>query len=199
VIIFQKHGKCHRTRYLDTCLKAAQEWEDEVAKLQILTIIQRGKDWVFWHRLNFALGKHLHDRSVWAVQVEDDHGEVLNYEIEEGVQKAVFNEVCPKCCNLAEDAPICKGALRGQFGYTTTSPSAQLVLDGLYTFPSTINDASMELFLENFPSSLNCSTPLSHMNHFAGTLATVVEEGEGGHLFVPVRLALWSLYCRSRL
>ncbi len=44
VIIFQKHGKRHRTQHLDTCLKAAQEREDEVAKLQILTIIQGGKD-----------------------------------------------------------------------------------------------------------------------------------------------------------
>jgi hypothetical protein len=81
------------------------------------------------------------------VQVEDDHGGVLNYEIEEGLQEAIFNEVCPKHYNLAEDAPICKGALRGQFGYTTTSPSAQLVLDGLYAFPSNIDDATMVPFL----------------------------------------------------
>ncbi len=103
---------------------------------------------MFWHRLNFALGKHLCGRSIWAVQVEDGHDGVLGYQTEEGAQEAIFNEVHCNCYSLAEDAPIFKGALRGQFGYTTTSPSAQLVLDGLYAFPSNINDATRELFLK---------------------------------------------------
>ncbi len=82
------------------------------------------------------------------MQVEDGVGGVLNFETEESVQEAIFNEVHQKRCNLAEDAPICKGALRGQFGYTATSPTAQPVLDGTYNFPSDIDEATKELFVE---------------------------------------------------
>ncbi len=49
---------------------------------------------------------------------------------EEAVQEAIFNEVHRKKYNLAEEAPICQGVLRNQFGYTATSPTAQSVLDG---------------------------------------------------------------------
>jgi hypothetical protein len=47
-----------------------------------------------------------------------------------------------------EDAPICKGALWGQFGYIATSPTAQSILDGTYNFPSNIDEATKELFVE---------------------------------------------------
>ncbi len=73
---------------------------------------------------------------------------MLNNEIKEGVLETIFNEVHCKRNNLAEDAPICKGALRCQFGYTATSPTAQSVLDGLYAFPFDINEATRELFME---------------------------------------------------
>jgi hypothetical protein len=49
---------------------------------------------------------------------------------------------------LAEDLPICQGALWGQFGYMATSPTAQLVLDGSYNFLPKINKATKELFVE---------------------------------------------------
>ncbi len=104
--------KCHRRQHLDTCLKAAQKQEDEVAEYQILAIIQWGKDQAFWCRLYFALGKHLHGRCVRTVQVKDCHGGMLDYETEEGVQETIFNEVHCKHYNLADNAPICKGALR---------------------------------------------------------------------------------------
>ncbi len=49
---------------------------------------------------------------------------------------------------MAEDVPICQGALQGQFGYMATSPTAQLVLDGSYNFPPDIDEATKELFVE---------------------------------------------------
>ncbi len=64
-----------------------------------------------------------------AVQVKDGAGGVLDFDTEEAVQEAIFNEVHRKQYNLAEEAPICQGALRGQFGYTATSPTARSVLD----------------------------------------------------------------------
>jgi hypothetical protein len=43
------------------------------------------------------------------MQVEDGAGGVIDYETEEGVQEAIFNEVHWKRYNLAEEAPICQG------------------------------------------------------------------------------------------
>ncbi len=62
--------------------------------------------------------------------------------------EAIFKKVHRKQYNLVEDAPICKGALWGQFGYSATSPTAQSVLDGTYNFPSKIDEATKELFVE---------------------------------------------------
>ncbi len=126
----------------------AQDWDDNVAECQILAIIKREKDWAFWRRLNFALAKHIHGWSVWTVQVEDGAGSVIDYKTEEGVHKAIFNEVHRKRYNLAEEAPICQGGLRGQFGYTSTSPTAKMVLDGTYNFPPDMDAATRELFKE---------------------------------------------------
>jgi hypothetical protein len=65
-----------------------------------------------------------------------------------GVQNAIFNEVHWKRYNLAEEAPICKGPLRGQFDYMLTLPTAQSVLDGSYDYPPDIDEATKELFEE---------------------------------------------------
>ena len=49
---------------------------------------------------------------------------------------------------MAEEAPICKGFLQGQFGYMLTSPTARSILDGSYDFPPDIDNAMKELFKE---------------------------------------------------
>jgi hypothetical protein len=86
--------------------------------------------------MNYALGKHIHSRSVWVVQVEDGAGGVIEYKTKESVQEAIFNEVHQKRYNLAEEALICQGVLlRGQFGYISTSLTVQTILDGTYNFP----------------------------------------------------------------
>ncbi len=82
------------------------------------------------------------------MQVEDGFGGVIDVNTEEGVQEVIFSKVHCKQYNLAEEAPICKGALRGQFRYTATTLTAQSVLDGTYNFPSNIDKATKELFVE---------------------------------------------------
>ncbi len=126
----------------------AQDWEDDVAERQILAIIKRENDWAFWRRLNFALGKNIHGWSIRVVQVEDGASRVIDNETEEGVQEAMFNEVHRKRYNLAEEALICQGELRGQFGYISTSPTVKTVLDGTYNFPPNMDMATRELFEE---------------------------------------------------
>jgi hypothetical protein len=64
------------------------------------------------------------------------------------VQNAIFNEVHRKRYNLAEEAPICRGTLRGQFEYMSTLPTAWLVLEGSYDFPPHIDKSTKELFKE---------------------------------------------------
>ena len=82
------------------------------------------------------------------MQVKDGTGGVLDCTTEDTVQEAIFNKVHRKQYNLAEEALICQGVLRGQFGYTATSPTAQSVLDGSYRFPPEIDAATKELFKE---------------------------------------------------
>jgi hypothetical protein len=85
---------------------------------------------------------------VRAVQVEDGAGGVPDVNTKEAVQEAIFNEVHRKRYNLAEEAPICQGALHGQFGYSATSPTARSVLDGTYKFPPDMDASTRELFEE---------------------------------------------------
>ncbi len=80
--------------------------------------------------------------------MEDGAGRVIDHKSEERVQEAIFNKVHQKWYNLAEEAPICQGGLRGQFGYISTSPTAKAVLDGTYNFPPDIDVATKELFKE---------------------------------------------------
>jgi hypothetical protein len=75
-------------------------------------------------------------------------GGVLDFDIKEAVQDAIFSEVHRKRYNLAEEAPICQGTLCGQFGYTATSPTARSILDGMNDFPPDMDDATRELFEE---------------------------------------------------
>ncbi len=82
------------------------------------------------------------------MQEENGFRGVLDFDNKEGMQEAILNEVQSKRYNLAEDAPICQGALRGRFGYMAIFPTAQPVLDGSYDFPPDIEKATKELFTE---------------------------------------------------
>ena len=61
------------------------------------------------------------------------------------MNKAIWDEVHQKRYFLAEIAPICKGQLKGDFGYFATSHSAKKVLDVTYAFPDNIDEATKEI------------------------------------------------------
>ncbi len=92
------------------------------------------------------------------MQVEDENGGVLDFDMQEGVQNAIFNEVYQKWYNLVEEVLICKDTLRGQFGYMSTLPTAWLVLEGSYDFPLDIDESTKEL-LKNVQRSNQLSQP----------------------------------------
>jgi hypothetical protein len=88
---FRKHGKGQHRQHLDQCLEGAKDRLDEEAEQNILAIIRWEKDRSFWQRLNYALGRHVQGRSIGEVQVEDRNGGILEFDMQEGVQSAIFN------------------------------------------------------------------------------------------------------------
>ena len=54
---FWKHGKQYRRKHLYKCLQDAKDAEDNAKEKEILAIIQRKKDRVFWRQINYSMGK----------------------------------------------------------------------------------------------------------------------------------------------
>ena len=85
---------------------------------EILAIIKREKDWSFWRQINYVMGKP-RGGSVRRVLTKDgdEEGTLSEHLTEESVTEAIFTNIPRKRFFLAEAAPICSGALYGQFGY----------------------------------------------------------------------------------
>ena len=45
---------------------------------------------------------------------------------------------------MAEQAPICQGCLRGEFGYLANNPALAAVLAGTYNFPASMHQGTHE-------------------------------------------------------
>ena len=54
---FFQHGHRYRRKHLNNRLVVAQERYNEEAKSKILSVIQREKDGLYWHRLNYLMSK----------------------------------------------------------------------------------------------------------------------------------------------
>eukprot|EP00956_Cyclotella_meneghiniana_P029293 scaffold70426_cov59-Cyclotella_meneghiniana.AAC.4 len=141
---FEIHGDKYRTKHLKKRLEVAQANSDDVAERRILDIIRREQDRSFWRRLNYALGKK-RGSSVSAVQVKDKDGNITEYNSQQEVQDIIWSEVHQSRYHLAEEAPICNGKLRGEFGYSATSIAAREVLNGSYQFEEDFDEATKRL------------------------------------------------------
>jgi hypothetical protein len=64
------------------------------------------------------------------------------------VESTLFGEIQGKRFYLAEQAPICKGRLRGEFGYMANTPAGRAVLSGDYKFAEDLDVGTRELFEE---------------------------------------------------
>ena len=143
---FEIYGDAYRTKHLKKRLEVARQNEDEVSERRILEIIQREQDRAYWRRLNSALGKR-RGSSVSAVQMKDDDGLMTEYNSQKSVQDVIWSEVHQKRYHLAEEAPICNGKLRGEFGYSATSLAAKAVLSGTYEFGEDFDAATKRLMV----------------------------------------------------
>ncbi len=65
----------------------------------------------------------------WGNQGEDhateqEDGTVIEHSSQEDLQNAIWTNIHRKRFYLAEEAPLCSGPLRGQFGYNAITPTA---------------------------------------------------------------------------
>ena len=70
---------------------------------------------------------------------------LIEYDTQDTMQQAIWDNIHHKRFHLAEDAPICKGQLREDFGYNAVSPVAQAILEGTYQYPVDFDQATKEL------------------------------------------------------
>ena len=80
--------------------------------------------------------------------MEDNDGTVRKANTMREVEGTLFQEIHGKRFYLAKQAPICKGRLRGDFGYMANMPSSKAVLKGRYTFPTGGDEGTKELLNE---------------------------------------------------
>ncbi len=103
------------------------------------------------------------------------------------MKNTIFSEIHEKRYTLAGEAPICKGELFNQFGYTANTPASKAVLNGMYQAPVGTDTATSDLFAEIAAIWKKGSRKLSVHNHKTGTIETVLENGEQGDFIIRVR------------
>jgi hypothetical protein len=142
---FRKNGRQYCKKHLADCLAQARDREDSEWEREILAIIQWERDRLFWHRLNYVMGK-ARSGSVRKVLIEDeDSGTLTEHATQESVQQTIFDNIHRKRFYLAEAAPACNGRLRGLFGYNATTITAAHILAGTYNFPEDFDQATREI------------------------------------------------------
>lgn len=144
---FQKHGGKFRQQHLQTRLSKAKARKNKVAEQQILNILRREKDQALWRRLNFSMAKR-QGRSVRMVQWAEEDGAIIEAMTQQAVENSIWEDIHGKRFHIAEQAPICQGRLRGQFGYMASTPSAQAVLNRTYDYPEDMHEGMQELLRE---------------------------------------------------
>lgn len=125
----------------------AQSKRNSKAEHQILGIIKSERERAFWRRLNHAMAKKS-GRSVTRVQVVERDGSVWESATKREVESTLFGEIHGKRFYLAEQAPICKGRMRGEFGYMANTSAGRAVLSGKYHFSSVNDIGTRELLKE---------------------------------------------------
>jgi hypothetical protein len=142
----KRTGWMVRRKFLRERTQLATKRDDLVTATKILAIIQREKDRRFWGGLHFAMGKK-RGRSVSMVQVEQQDGTIVEHTSQQAVEETIFNEIHRKRFFSAEDAPICKPALKVLFGYQSRTRVARKVLKGEFLFPPDFDEPTKALSL----------------------------------------------------
>jgi hypothetical protein len=80
--------------------------------------------------------------------VEKEDGTIDEFTDKNDLHQAIWDNIHRKRFILAEDAPLCSGPLRGQFGYNAVSLTARSILNGTYSYPPDFHEATKEILME---------------------------------------------------
>lgn len=83
--------------------------------------------------------------SVSAVQVPDGEGGHVELCTQQEIQKAIWDNIHQSRYHLAEEAPICQGKLRGEFGNNADTVAGRQVLDGTYQFDDDFHEGTRRI------------------------------------------------------
>jgi hypothetical protein len=78
--------------------------------------------------------------------VADDDGQVTEITDQQEVEQEIWRQIHGKRFYLAEQAPICQGRLRGEFGYLANTRAAEEVLAGTYEAEEEVDVGTQGLF-----------------------------------------------------
>jgi hypothetical protein len=144
---YRDHGHLYRRRHLQKRAMIAKEEGNEDGATQILNMITRERQREFWRRMRHSMGQQS-GRSVQSVQVAESGGGITEHTTQNGIENAIWTNIHQRRFFLAEDAPICQGDLRREFGYLANTEAAHAVLHGEYTPSHPINPATADIFAE---------------------------------------------------
>ena len=144
---FKKHRHRYRRRHLRTRLERAQQERDREAETRILNIIRREKNRSYWRIINFGTKKRKR-RSVRVVTEDLGGGVTREHNDQTQVEAAIFSNIQDQRFYPAENAPICRGRLRGEFGYLANTLAGDDALGGTYDYSADFHPVTKELLEE---------------------------------------------------
>ena len=75
-------------------------------------------------------------------------GNILEHKGKEKVEEAIWSKIHDERFYLAEEAPICNGKLKGEFGYLARADVVKKVLNGTYSYSTDFDEATREYMQE---------------------------------------------------
>lgn len=122
-------------QHLRNGLSVARAKLNRVAEQQIQDIIRQEKERLLWRRLNFLMATKRQGRSVRIDQTAAEDGAIFEASMQQqAVGNSIWEEINGKQFHIAEQAPICRGRLKGDFGNRADTAAARAVLDGTYVY-----------------------------------------------------------------
>ena len=125
------HGQKHWQKHLQDWVRVVQDKNDKAMEAAILAIIQLEKIQACWRGIHSAMKRNW-VQSVQSVQVEQDDGAIQEFSGQQAVQDAIWENIDRQWFYLAEQAPICGGGIREDFGYNSDTVATDQVLNGTF-------------------------------------------------------------------
>lgn len=93
------------------------------------------------------------------MQVEEENGSISEFFTQLEVQSAIWTKIHQERCHMAEEAPICRGWLHGDFGYHAHTKSGNAVLHGEYSPGFDLHEGTQCIFqsIENIHKLIPCN------------------------------------------